>query len=180
MTHFRSSRFLVTLALMLTLSVSSTTALSGCYGQFAVTKKLYTWNGSLGNRFVKTLVFWALTIIPAYELVSLGDFLIFNTIEFWTGKNVISGEGRAAAPSPRRVAKNTVEVRRNGHVYRLKAQGKNGFTLNVDGHLAAKAKPDAQGGLLLTNLEKKTVGYIRPETVAQIHKKLAGDAPTAM
>jgi hypothetical protein len=178
MTHFRRSRLLVALALMLTLSLSTTT-LSGCYGQFAVTKGLYNWNGSIQNRFVKSLVFWAFIIIPAYALCSLGDFLIFNVIEFWGGKNVINGQGRASGPPPRRIAKDTIELRRGGHVYHLKMSDK-AFALEVDGKRVAEGQPDDKGGLVLTNLSNKTVGYISPETIAQIKAKLAAaPAPSA-
>ena len=176
MTRLRSSRLLVTLALMLTLTLSTTT-LSGCYGQFAVTKGLYKWNGSIQNRFVKSLVFWAFIIVPAYALCSLGDFLIFNVIEFWGGKNVINGQGRAAGPPPRRIAKDTLELRRDGRVFHLKAVGK-GFELQVDGKKVAVGKADDKGGLLMTNLENKTVGYMPPETISQLRAKLAQAQPT--
>lgn len=175
MTQIRRSRLVVALALVFTLSLSTTT-ISGCYGQFAVTKKLYDWNGSINNRFAKSLVFWAFIIIPAYQLVMLGDFLIFNVIEFWGGKNVISGQGRAAGPPPRRIAKDTIELRRGGHVYHMKLRGES-LDLEVDGKRVAEGKPDDKGGLVLTNFSKKTVGYISPETIAQIKAKLAA-APT--
>ncbi len=64
---------------------------SGCYGSFALTKKLYDWNGSVSNdKFVKSLVFWALMIIPVYGVASLVDAVILNLIEFWTGSNPVS------------------------------------------------------------------------------------------
>ncbi len=36
--------------------------LTGCYGSFTLTKKLYTWNGNLGEPAVNTLVMWPLII----------------------------------------------------------------------------------------------------------------------
>ena len=42
------------------------------------------------SRFVKTLVFWGLNIIPVYGVAALGDLIIFNLIEFWTGSNPLA------------------------------------------------------------------------------------------
>jgi hypothetical protein len=61
--------------------------LQGCYGSFNLTRKLYTWNGSLGDRFVKSLVMWVMLIIPVYGLAGLADLAILNLVEFWTGSN---------------------------------------------------------------------------------------------
>jgi hypothetical protein len=35
-------------------------------------------------------VHFALWVVPAYELILLGDILIFNTVEFWTGSNPLA------------------------------------------------------------------------------------------
>jgi len=63
------------------------TSINSCYGNFTLTKKLYSWNGSLDNKFVKSGVMWLLFIVPVYEVAGAIDFLILNTIQFWTGKN---------------------------------------------------------------------------------------------
>ncbi len=63
------------------------TVASGCYGQFALTRKLYEWNGSLGNKFLNTVVMWAFMIIPVYAVVSFVDLIVLNLVEFWTGSN---------------------------------------------------------------------------------------------
>lgn len=65
--------------------------MSSCYGPFRLTCKLHQWNGEISNKkFVNELVFLGLSILPAYELCALGDVLIFNSIEFWGGKNPIA------------------------------------------------------------------------------------------
>lgn len=64
---------------------------SGCFGSFELTKKLYGWNdGVSSQKFVKTLVFWGLNIIPVYGAVVFLDAVIFNLIEFWSGSNPIA------------------------------------------------------------------------------------------
>ena len=61
----------------------------GCYGSFAVTKKIHAWNGKVtGNKIVNTIVYWVLIIIPVYPIcVGLVDGLVLNTIEWWLGSN---------------------------------------------------------------------------------------------
>jgi hypothetical protein len=44
------------------------------------------------SKFVNNLVFWGLNIIPVYGLFFLGDTIIFNVIEFWSGSNPIAME----------------------------------------------------------------------------------------
>lgn len=42
------------------------------------------------SKFVNNLVFWGLNIVPVYGLFFLGDIIIFNVIEFWSGSNPIA------------------------------------------------------------------------------------------
>ncbi|MBI1768174.1 MAG: DUF3332 domain-containing protein [Bacteroidetes bacterium] len=62
----------------------------GCFGKFALVSKLYSWNKSLGDKFVRSAVLWVFLIIPVYEVASLVDFLILNLIEFWSGSNPVA------------------------------------------------------------------------------------------
>ena len=66
----------------------ATTLATGCYGQFAATRKIHNWNGHVsGNKFVNSVVMWGLIVIPVYPLASLGDIFIFNPIEVVSGSN---------------------------------------------------------------------------------------------
>jgi len=59
-----------------------------CYGSYGAFHTLHRWNGGVsGNKWVNSGVHLGLWIIPVYELCILGDFLIFNTIETFTGNN---------------------------------------------------------------------------------------------
>lgn len=64
-----------------------TTSLSSCMGKFALTKNLYSWNEQISNKFVNEVVFVAFWILPVYEVCSLADLLVLNSIEFWSGDN---------------------------------------------------------------------------------------------
>lgn len=75
------------IALIGTMGVTAT----GCYGPFRLTSKLHDWNGQVSRKkFVNELVFLGMCIIPVYEICVLGDGLIFNSIEWWGGRNPIT------------------------------------------------------------------------------------------
>lgn len=63
---------------------------SSCLGSFNAFNNLKDWNDeATNNRYVNNAIFWGLWIIPAYPLFFLGDLIIFNVIEFWSGSNPI-------------------------------------------------------------------------------------------
>ncbi|MBN1187395.1 MAG: DUF3332 domain-containing protein [Bacteroidales bacterium] len=69
---------------------------TGCFGSFALTRKVYEFNEDIDDQFAQEAVFLAMCIIPIYEFAALFDALLFNTIEFWSGDNPISmKEGEA-------------------------------------------------------------------------------------
>ncbi len=77
--------------LFLIILLSSTLLVQGgCYGSFKLTNNLYEWNGGVGDKWVRSLVFFALCVVPVYEFAAAIDAVILNTIEFWTGENPIS------------------------------------------------------------------------------------------
>ena len=80
----------------------------GCYGRFPLTKKIYDWNGQVSDsKWVKTLVMWAFSIIPVYQVGMLVDVAVLNLVEFWGGGQLMAmdtvddqGNTLALAPSP--------------------------------------------------------------------------------
>lgn len=72
-------------------ALASSLLFSGCLGSFQAFNNLKDWNQEISDsRFVNNLVFWGLNIIPVYGLFFIGDTLIFNVIEFWSGSNPIA------------------------------------------------------------------------------------------
>lgn len=64
---------------------------TSCIGPNNAYNSLSTWNSKLTeSKFVNELAFLGLHIVPAYPLWFVGDLLIFNSWEFWTGENLIS------------------------------------------------------------------------------------------
>jgi hypothetical protein len=98
-----------------------TVNISGCYGKFSLTKKLYTWNGTVGDKWVNSIVMWVLFIVPVYEVVGFVDLVILNVIEHWTGKNPVAmGPGESE----------TQIVQMDGKTYEITAS-MNRFDINV-------------------------------------------------
>ncbi|MDR2728834.1 MAG: DUF3332 domain-containing protein, partial [Chitinispirillales bacterium] len=65
-------------------------SLSGCYGSYALFNKVQSWNGSIGDKWVNSVVNFVFWIIPVYGISLLADFFILNTIEFWVGSNPVA------------------------------------------------------------------------------------------
>lgn len=65
-------------------------ALTGCYGSYACFHKIHKWNGTLGNKWLNSVVHFVLNVIPVYGILYFVDFLVFNTIEFWMGSNPLA------------------------------------------------------------------------------------------
>jgi hypothetical protein len=64
----------------------------GCYGSFNLVKKVYKYNGTVGDKWTIEIVFLVMAIIPVYEVSAFVDAVLFNSIEFWTGNNPVTVE----------------------------------------------------------------------------------------
>jgi hypothetical protein len=68
----------------------SVVGVTGCYGSFNLTRKLYTWNGKLGDKWINSLATFAMLVIPVYGVAGIVDYVVLNTVEFWTGSNPVT------------------------------------------------------------------------------------------
>lgn len=76
---------------LIALSCAAAIALTGCYGSNALFNKLHDWNGTLGNKWLNSIVHFFLCVIPVYEIsLLLVDGLVLNTVEFWSGSNPLA------------------------------------------------------------------------------------------
>jgi hypothetical protein len=65
-------------------------SLSGCMGTLGLRNKILKFNLSVvENRFGRAVLF--VPLFPVYAICVLLDNLIFNSIEFWSGKNPLNG-----------------------------------------------------------------------------------------
>jgi len=79
-------------SLALVLVMVMTLALPGCLGPNHSVGHLARWNMEFENRWAREGVF--LVCFPVYLLLGLGDILIFNPIQWWSGENPISRPDR--------------------------------------------------------------------------------------
>lgn len=75
------------------LLLSATIILTSCIGSFRLTNNIKDWNEGIGNKWVNELVFIAMHIVPVYEIAMFVDGVVLNSIEFWTGNNLVMEPG---------------------------------------------------------------------------------------
>lgn len=87
------------LCLLFALFLIPVIPLMGCYGEFALTKAVYEFNGDVSdNEFVQSLVTWVLGFLFVYSAAVLIDFVILNLIEFWTDQNPMTAKQTLESP----------------------------------------------------------------------------------
>ena len=74
---------------------------TGCTGSFNLTHILYNWHRSQSDKWADELCFLLVALTPVYGLATFADAIIFNSIEFWTGKNPVE---MSANPAQSRIA----------------------------------------------------------------------------
>ena len=154
------------LALALAVSVSA----SACYGTFTLTKKLHTWNGQVSDsKFVQELVFLGFIILPVYSLSLLGDGLIFNTIEFWTGDNPVASRDDVRIETYAHGVRVLVPDR---PALRLERIGDGTVSIWSEDQLLGHARFTEDGGLVLLDPERGRSLAFEPEQIAQLRTAL--------
>ena len=67
---------------------------TGCIGNFNWTGQVMHWNETVtDSKWANEAIFLGMCILPVYEFSLLADAWIFNSVEFWTGKNWIASPG---------------------------------------------------------------------------------------
>src|SRR5262249_22520002 len=73
-----------------TFALTACLGTTSCIGPNNLYNGIASWNSRLAeSKFVNELVFLGLYIIPVYPLALFGDLILFNSVEFWSGKNWI-------------------------------------------------------------------------------------------
>lgn len=76
-----------------------TVSLTGCIGQMATSGLVMKLNlSAVDNRYARAGLYVLMS--PVYGFAATADLFVFNTIEFWTGTNPISGKSPAVADTP--------------------------------------------------------------------------------
>ncbi len=153
--------------LMIVTALALASFTTGCFGKFALTNKLYTWNDSFGNKFVKTVVFWAFNIIPVYGVLGTADVLVLNVIEFWTGSNPVADMKMQQMPD------GSLQIERDGIAMRLVPTGENRFDIFREGQLVGTASMTGDRGMIFTMANSGQVVRLTPEDVKQTEQMTA-------
>lgn len=82
------------LSVALILLIGGSLTFTSCIGSFGLTKSVLSWNKQVGSKFINELVFFAFWVLPVYEVTSIADLLILNSIEFWSGRNPMEASTR--------------------------------------------------------------------------------------
>jgi hypothetical protein len=172
-------------------------AASGCFGSFGATTSLWKFNkGVSDNKWLQWLVFLGLVILPVYELFTLGDVLVFNTVEFFTGKNPIGsalldlGHGRTLALSRDAQDPHVVraEIRASRHdaaapevcVYFIQ-QTDTGFVVMDSGHRVVSRVTSERGLIELFSAEGERLLALDDADASSLADAVArGSSPSAM
>jgi len=75
----------------LALVLAAAPPLSGCVGPWAATRRLWHWNSHWEEEWGREGLF--LVTFPLYVVYATGDFLLFNTVAFWSGDGWIDAPG---------------------------------------------------------------------------------------
>lgn len=110
---------------------------SSCVGSFSLFNRLSDWNRTIGNKFVNELVFLAFNIIPVYGVAYLVDFVVLNSIEFWSGKAVAQEGTRTVKGSDGeytvKTSENGYEITKDGQTVNLVFNQENNSWSYTDG-----------------------------------------------
>ena len=159
---------------------------TGCYGPFRLTRKVHQWNGQVGGKWANEVAFIVLVWVPVYGLATLGDALVFNSIEFWTGDNPI-GSAKADSPDSRtkwiargeEKAKLTHIASANGEQFmieqykagkkteslRIQRVGKNTLAMNEKGDVLFTAESAPDGRVVIRDADGRQIAYQSAESV---------------
>ncbi len=75
------------------IALAGTTLFSSCIGSFSLFNKLAKWNvKATDNKFLNAII--GVVISPAYGICMFADWLVLNSVEFWTGEKLMADTGQ--------------------------------------------------------------------------------------
>jgi len=164
------------------LVVALAPALLSCYGRFPLTRAVYRLNGEIQappvrKGVVESVVMWAFIIVPVYGVSMLADALVFNLVEFWTGKPIRIGaadvpDGGKVVLEPSEDGQEAVLTRwQDGEVVAqirfVKVSGTTSEVRDEDGNVLGLVMRTPQGSLELTDRHGRMVSMIEADQIAE-------------
>lgn len=147
---------LVSVALIVVFMLSTV----GCYGSFNLVKKVYKWNGTLGDKWLNEIAFLALNIVPVYGIATFIDAVVLNSLEFWTGNNPVTADNNRS-----------VIISKDGLAYTVTATDDGAIVSDASGSVLARSVRtadgvsvyDANGALLGSMTNDQLAAYVVAE-----------------
>lgn len=151
--------------------------LTACTGSFTLTKKVHKFNRDFQNKWVEEVVFIAFVIVPVYGVATLGDALIFNSLEFWTGDNPVASTDAKApvvAYNPQN-GKVVISGHDNGPVL-LTLEDANGTLLARDakGEVVCQVVKYEDGSIDVFDAADNLLQHLAAAQVASLQARVAG------
>ena len=161
---------------------------SGCYGPFNLTRRLYQWNGQVGTKWEREFMFILLAWAPVYGLAVLGDTIAFNSMEFWTGNNPVDPPAmKSELPKTKRLVRGNdeallryattpagsqllIEQFQSGRpASSLRIEQQDGMTVgyDADGRMLFTATTLADGSVVVTNVTTQQVAAYSADEIEQ-------------
>ena len=140
--------------------LAATIPLQSCIGKFALTNKVLSWNNQVGSKFVNELVFFAFWILPVYEVTSIADLLVLNSIEFWSGNNPVEASTKVVDTDHGRYY-----IACDGKGYTVTSPNGDEMRLDFDDESDtwAVATPNGETYPFMTMIDENHVKMITPE-----------------
>ena len=161
---------------------------TGCTGSFNLTKKVYNFHRSQSDKWQDELMFLVCVLVPIYGVSTFADAIVFNSIEFWTGKNPVE---MSKADGNQKVVKDKKGVatlsfnndKQQMTILSKTAAGEKTVILEkqADGSVLAKDKngqmlyaagKNAKGDVVVYNKDMQLVKAYTSDEIAQLQSKL--------
>lgn len=163
-------------SLATSLALVAITTQAGCFGSFALTKKVYQFNDSASDSMVvKEVLFIGMLILPVYGLATLGDAIIFNLIEFITGDNPVAShmievDGRSVAFERHARGIDVVVEEADGSLVRHTFRRHHGTweVVDADGNPVARLEKGPDGSIVVVDELGEPLAYYGAEHVDQL------------
>ena len=140
--------------------------LAGCYGSFNLTRKVWKWNGGVGDKCVNELVFLVCNIVPVYGAAGFIDVVVLNSIEFWGGNNPMNSENMQPANvkgddgttvtfnAQDKVMEITTTVPGKGEtIYRVARENGQSVVMDKDNNVLVRCIAGTDGGMTLLDAQ---------------------------
>ena len=180
------------ISLFIVFSLIAILPLLGCYGEFALTKSVYRFNGDISpDSFIQSAVLWVLAFFWIYGIAALVDVVIFNLIEFWSGDNPMTAKTTFSNPDGSQVVMTPssdgkevqVDVVRDGETIDTRRIIRTSAThfdvMDLKGVLVGGVDRNSEGGLEFSRPGTENKAVLTPEMISQFKILQTSGTPVA-